>query len=502
MSNDTLLQMKNITKVFPGCKALDHVDLTVKKGSVHALMGENGAGKSTLIKVLTGVHQADEGEMYLNSEKVYFSTPKEALDKGISTIYQELDLIPELTIAENIFLGREIMKGKLIDWKTTFDKAQEIIKSINLDIDVKSILSSHSTAIQQMVSIARAVSVQTKLVVMDEPTSSLDEKEVEILFKVIRDLKSRGVSIIFITHKLDEVFQICDEMTIMRDGVIVANTDVQSISKLKLVSLMVGRDSSGIIDQKKDYSKVNVRDESVLSVNNLSRKPKVVEQSLVLKKGEILGLAGLLGSGRTELARLVFGVDKPESGEIYVKEEKVHLKTPRAAIKKNMAFCFEDRKIEGIIPEMSVKDNITLAILPRISKMGVVSNKKQDEIVNKFIDALRIKVSDPDQPIKSLSGGNQQKVLLARALASNPELLILDEPTRGIDVGAKKEILDITESLAEEGIAVLLISSELQELVSSCSKISVIRDGKKVGELEGEEISEKAILKAIAGDVQ
>mgnify|MGYP000892855890 CR=1 FL=1 len=502
MGNEILLQMKNITKVFPGCKALDNVDLTVKKGSVHALMGENGAGKSTLIKVLTGVHQADEGEMYLNGEKVHFSSPKEALDKGISTIYQELDLIPELSIEENIFLGREILKGKFIDWKQTFEKAREIMQSINIDIDVRSILSSHSTAIQQMVSIARAISVQARLVVMDEPTSSLDEKEVEILFKVINDLKSRGVSIIFITHKLDEVFQICDDMTIMRDGVVVANTDVQSISKLKLVSLMLGRDSSGIIDQKKDYSKVNIRDENVLIAENLSRKPKVINQSLNLKKGEILGLAGLLGSGRTELARLVFGVDRPECGDIYVKDEKVNLRTPRDAIKKNMAFCFEDRKVEGIIPEMSVKDNITLAIMPKISKMGVVSKKKQDEIVDKFIKALRIKVSDPEQPIKSLSGGNQQKVLLARALASDPELLILDEPTRGIDVGAKKEILDITESLAEEGIAVLLISSELQELVSSCSKINVIRDGKKVGELEGEEISEKAILKAIAGDVQ
>ncbi len=502
MSHDILLQVNNVTKSFPGCKALDNVGLTVRKGSVHALMGENGAGKSTLIKVLTGVYQADEGEIFINGEKVFFSTPKEALDKGISTIYQELDLIPELSVAENIFLGREIMKGKLIDWKKTHEKAREIMESIHIDIDTKSTLSSHSTAIQQMVSIARAVSVQAKLVVMDEPTSSLDEKEVAILFQVIKDLKSRGVSIIFITHKLDEVFQICDEMTIMKDGVVVANADVEKISKLEMVSLMVGRDSSGIVDNKKDYSRVNVREESVLAVKNLKHGSKVVDQSLDLKKGEILGLAGLLGSGRTELVRLVFGVDKPESGEIYVKQEKVHFKSPRAAMKKNMAFCFEDRKVEGIIPNMSVKNNITLAILPRISKLGVVSNKKQDEIVGKYIDALKIKVSDPSQPIKSLSGGNQQKVLLARALASNPELLILDEPTRGIDVGAKKEILDITESLAEEGISVLLISSELQELVSSCSKISIIRDGKRVGELNGEEISEKEILKAIAGDVQ
>ncbi len=499
MQNDILLEMKNISKIFPGCKALDNVDFTVRKGTVHALMGENGAGKSTLIKILTGVHVAEEGTMSFDGKKVKFHTPKEAQNGGISTIYQELDLIPELSIAENIFLGRELMNGKFISWKETVRRAQEIMDSLNIKVDVTDILSSKSTAIQQMVSMARAVSVNAKMVVMDEPTSSLDDKEVAVLFKVVRDLREKGVAIIFITHKLDEVFEISDEMTILKDGVVVKTSRIKDIDKLQMVSYMVGREADSIVNTKKDYSKVKVRDEAIVAAKGLCKKPKVIDQDIEVKKGEILGLAGLLGSGRTELARLLFGADKPEKGTVYINGNEVHLKGPRDAINHKLAFCFEDRKTEGIIPNMSVKENLTLGILDNISKMGVVSRKKQDEIVNDFIKKLKIKVSNPNQPIKSLSGGNQQKVLLARALAANPELLILDEPTRGIDVGAKKEILDITETLAMDGISVIIISSEIPELVSSCSKINVIRDGKTVGELTADEISEASILKSIAG---
>ncbi len=500
MQNEILVEMKNISKIFPGCKALDNVDFTVRKGTVHALMGENGAGKSTLIKILTGVYVAEEGTMMLDGEEVKFHAPKEAQKKCISTIYQELDLIPELSIAENIFLGRENMRGKFINWKETVKRAQEIMDSIGIAVDVRDILSSKSTAIQQMVSMARAVSVNAKMVVMDEPTSSLDDKEVAVLFKVIRDLREKGVAIIFITHKLDEVFEISDEMTILKDGEVVKTSSIKDIDKLQMVSAMVGRDADSIVNAKKDYSKVKVRDEAIIKGTNLYHKPKVIDQEIEVKKGEILGLAGLLGSGRTELARLLYGADKLEKGKIEVNGEETHLKVPRDAIAKKIAFCFEDRKTEGIIPNMSVKENLTLGILDSISKFGVVSRKKQNEIVDDYIKKLKIKVSNPDQPIKSLSGGNQQKVLLARALATKPELLILDEPTRGIDVGAKKEILDITETLTqEEGLSVVIISSEIPELVSTCTKVNVIRDGKTVGELSREEISEASILHSIAG---
>jgi len=498
LERDILLHMKNITKIYPGVKALNNVELKVSRGKVHALMGENGAGKSTLIKVLTGFTLKDHGDIILDGKKVEIHSPAEANSKGISTVYQELDLIPELSICENIFLGREIKRRGLIDWKKTAEEASKILHSMGIDVDVNEVLSRKSTAIQQMVSIARAISINAKLVVLDEPTSSLDTSEVEILFRVIRDLKDRGISVIFITHRLEEVFTICDEMTILKDGELVATSDVKDITKLEMVSKMIGKDASSIVSYRKTYDESKIQDESIIKGYNINSKPKVKNQEIDVKKGEILGLAGLLGSGRTELIRILFGADDFESGELTIDGEKADLKSCRDAIKRHIAFCSENRKTEGIIPYMSVKENLTLAILPKISKLGVISRKEQNEIVDKFIDALRIKVSNPNQPIRSLSGGNQQKVLLARWLCANPKLLMLDEPTRGIDVGAKQEILNLVEELAKEGISVLMVSSELEELVQACDRVQVIKDGATVGHLKNEEITVEAIMENIA----
>ena len=502
MSNDILLHMKNINKQYPGVKALNNVELTVSRGKVHALMGENGAGKSTLIKVLTGVATMDSGEVLLDGESVSIHSPADANHKGISSVYQELDLIPELSIAENIYLGREKRNPLgLIDWKATEKAAAEILESMGIDVNVKDILSTKSTAIQQMVSIARAISINAKLVVLDEPTSSLDTSEVQILFDVIRDLKKRGISVIFITHRLDEVFEMSDEMTILKDGEMVHTCAIGDITRLEMVSKMIGADASSIVTYRKAYNDDKIKNESVIKGKNLWHKPKVKGQDIEIKKGEILGLAGLLGSGRTELVRLLFGADHMSEGSVEINGKAVKLSSTRVAIANKLGYCSEDRKAEGIIPYMSVKDNLTLAIMENISKYGVISRKEQEEIVDKFVRALKIKISDPNQPIRSLSGGNQQKVLLARWLCANPELLILDEPTRGIDVGAKKEILDLVEDLAAEGISVLMVSSELEELVQSCDRVQVIKDGKTVGGLKNEQITVEAIMDSIAHGV-
>lgn len=498
MEKDLILHMKKINKQYPGVKALNNVELKVGKGKVHALMGENGAGKSTLIKVLTGVVTMDSGEIVLDGQPVIIQSPADANHKGISSVYQELDLIPELSICENIYLGREIKKRGLIDWKATEKKAAEILHSMGIDVNVNDILSTKSTAIQQMVSIARAISINAKLVVLDEPTSSLDSSEVQILFGVIRDLKKRGISVIFITHRLDEVFEMSDEMTILKDGEMVHSCKIEQIDRLGMVSKMIGRDASSIVSYRKSYDDSKIQDEAIVKGSNLWYKPKVLGQDIEIKKGEILGLAGLLGSGRTELVRLLFGAAAIHEGDLEIGGKKVKLKSARDAIRKKIGYCSEDRKAEGIIPYMSVRENLTLAIMPLISKLGVVSRKEQDAIVDKFIKALKIKVSDSGQPIRSLSGGNQQKVLLARWLCANPELLILDEPTRGIDVGAKKEILDLVEDLAKDGISVLMVSSELEELVQSCDRVQVIKDGKTVGGLKNEAITVDAIMDTIA----
>lgn len=498
MQQGVLLEMKNICKSFPGVKALSNVDFKVRRGEVHALMGENGAGKSTLIKILTGIYTKDSGKIIFDNKEINPASALQAQQLGISTIYQELNLIPYASICENIFLGREPKKFGMIDWKKIEQEADRLLSNMGIKVDVKQPLNAQSTAIQQMVSIARAVSINAKLVVMDEPTSSLDEKEVKVLFNVIRKLKEQNISVIFISHRLDEIFEICDNVTILKDGELVGESTVKELTKIKLISKMIGRDATSIVHKKKDYSQSKATDEVICRAKNVKKGVKLNGIDLEIKRGEIVGLAGLLGSGRTEFAKILFGADAYDEGELEIHGKKVKFKLPKDAINMNLAFCSEDRKMEGIIPHMSVRENITLAILPKLSRAGIVSKKKQDEIVTKYIKRLGIKTPSAEQLIRNLSGGNQQKALLARWLCMNPELVILDEPTRGIDVGAKAEIEELIQEMAAQGISVLMISSELEELVRGCDRVAVIRDGRKVKELEGQDISEENIMNAIA----
>ena len=499
-NEDYLLKMTGITKSFPGVMALDGVDFAVKPGEAHALMGENGAGKSTLIKVLTGIYQKDRGEILFNGEFISPANASQAQHVGISTLYQELNLIPFLSVAENISIGREPRKATgLIDWKAVKRRAEDILASMGLDaVNVDKPFFSQSVAVQQMVAIARAISIDARLIVMDEPTSSLNENEVKVLFKVIEDLKRQGISVIFISHKLEEVFEICDTATILRDGRLVGEYAMRDLTKLKLISLMIGRDAESVLERKKAAVGGLEDRQTVLKTTDVSRGHRTKQISIDINTGEILGVAGLLGSGRTELARIIFGDKKIESGQMDVRDRPVSMKSPRDAIRLGFGFCSEDRKEEGIFPNMSVLDNMTMATLPAVSKTGILSRQAQLKIAKTYIEKLRITTSGVNQPIRELSGGNQQKVLLARWLCKNPLLMILDEPTRGIDVGGKSEIEHIIADLAEKGVAILMISSEMEELIRSCDRIAVLSEGRKVGELSAKEISEDRIMHMMA----
>lgn len=497
MTESNLLEISKLEKTFPGVRALKGVNLRVRPGEVHALMGENGAGKSTLIKVLTGIYPKTSGNINFDGEEINVASPTEAVDKGISTIYQELNLVPFQTVYENLYLGREIKnKFGMLDRPKMIEASRQTLQELGLEIDVTKPLGYYSTAIQQMVAIARAISVQAKLVIMDEPTSSLDTKEVEVLFKIIRKLKTKGISIIFISHRLDEIFEICDRLTVFKDGEYVGEYNVDELTQLELISLMIGKE--GVKLERKKHGYEFEKAPELTKMSQIQQGMRLNGIDIDIKQGEILGLAGLLGSGRTELARILFGENKPDNGEIFWWGEKVLFKSPRDAIKKGIGFCTEDRKVEGILPQLSVKENMTIALLPKISKFGIVSRKKQDEIVTEYIEKLKIKTPHADQAIKNLSGGNQQKVLLARWLCMNPKLVIMDEPTRGIDVGAKSEIEELIQELATRKISVLMISSELAELERNCDRVVVMREGKKVGELVGDEISDKMIMEKIA----
>jgi galactofuranose transport system ATP-binding protein len=495
-----LLEMTNITKSFPGVKALLGANLKVNKSEVHALVGQNGAGKSTLIKILTGAYRRDGGSVKFNGQEVDFTSPQGAQNAGISTIYQEVNLVPLRTVTENIFLGREKKRFGLLEWRTMNREASDLLKRFDVQIDVTQPLGTFNIAIQQMVAIARAVSVNAKLVVMDEPTSSLDEREVEVLFNVIRQLKREGVSVIFITHRLDELYKVCDRITILRDGHTVFETEMQSLDKLELVSRMIGKKLDEVVaaGQTAFEKRDAVGKKLLLEASGLSRKPRIRDVSLNVKSGQIVGVAGLLGAGRTETARLIFGADTIEQGKVRFEGREVNFRSPADAIKAGLGFCSEDRKVEGIIPQMSVQENLTLALLPMLAKAGVVDTAKQEELVKTFIQKLGIKTTGPHQPIRELSGGNQQKVLLARWLCMNPKLLILDEPTRGIDVGAKAEIQKLINELAEQGLGVLMISSELEELSEGCDEVVVLRDGKSVTALVDNDVTEEAMMQAMA----
>jgi ribose transport system ATP-binding protein len=492
--------MQDIDIAFGGVAALKRARLSVAAGEVHALIGQNGAGKSTLIKILTGAYRKSAGTIRFDGREVDFRTPKDAREAGISTIYQEINLVPFRSVAENIFLGREPRRLGLIDWKTVQRRAAELLESFGLRIDVKKPVREYSTAIQQMVALARAVSSDAKLVIMDESTSSLDEREVELLFTVVRRLRDDGRAVIFVSHRLDELYALCDRVTVMRDGQTVAENSMQEMDKLKLVTTMLGRTLAAVVHEDSAVKEANLakRGPVALSAQGLAAGTKVTDVSLDVHAGEAVGLAGLLGSGRTETMRLLFGADRPAKGALAVGGENAAFKSPKDAIARGIAYLTEDRKAEGIVPELSVRDNLTLVCLPALTKRGVVDIAKQREIVDGFVESLGIKLRSPDQPIRELSGGNQQKVLLARWLATHPRLLLLDEPTRGIDVGAKADVAKIVRELRDAGLAVLLSASELEELTAVADRAVVIRDGETVAQLDGAQMNEASIMDAIA----
>jgi ribose transport system ATP-binding protein len=495
-----LLDMQDIDISFGGVAALRHARLTVTAGEVHALIGQNGAGKSTLIKILTGAYRRTGGTIRFDGCEVDFRTPKEAREAGISTIYQEINLVPFRSVAENIFLGREPRRFGMIDWKSVRAKAKALLDSFGLQIDVEKPVRDYSTAIQQMVALARAVSSDAKMVIMDESTSSLDEREVELLFNVVRRLRDDGRAVIFVSHRLDELYALCDRVTVMRDGQTVAESALEGMDKLQLVTTMLGRTLAAVVQEDSAVKEANLakRGGVALSAEGLASGAKVTNVTLDVHAGEAVGLAGLLGSGRTETMRLLFGADRPQRGTLTIDGKPVALKSPQDAIARGIAYLTEDRKAEGIVPELSVRDNLTLVCLRTLTKNGVVDVAKQREIVDRFIESLGIKLRSPDQPIRELSGGNQQKVLLARWLATDPKLLLLDEPTRGIDVGAKADVAKIVRELRDSGLAVLLSASELEELTAVADRAVVIRDGETVAELDGARMNEASIMDAIA----
>jgi ribose transport system ATP-binding protein len=494
-----LLVMRDIDKRFQGVHALSTAKLEVAAGEVMALVGENGAGKSTLIKVLTGAHRRDGGEIVFAGEPVDFASPQDAQRGGVSTIYQEINLIPYRSVAENVFLGREPRRYGLLDWRRMNGEAAELLRRFSVAVDVTRPLMEFNTAVQQMVAIARALSFKSRLVIMDEPTSSLDEREVGVLFDVVRQLRAEGVAVIFISHRLDELFAICDRVTVLRDGCTVLESPMAAMDKLRLVAAMLGRDLAAVRERSTGFrDAAGAAGGEVLAAEGLKIGKKVKDANLEVRAGQIVGLTGLLGSGRTEVARAIFGADAPDAGTIRLMGKSVAPKEPSEAIALKVGFCSEDRKVEGIIPDMSVRENITLAVLPTLTRLGVVDETRQRKIVDRFMARLAIKASSPEQKIRELSGGNQQKVLLARWLCADPRLLILDEPTRGIDVGAKAEIQSLIRELADQGLGVLMISSELDEIVEGADRAFVLSDGRTVADLPRERVTGPTIMAAMA----
>jgi monosaccharide-transporting ATPase len=494
-----MLTMTGITKQFPGVMALQDVDFRLLPGEVHALMGENGAGKSTLIKVLTGVYSNDAGEIVLDGTPVRFSGPLQATQAGISTVYQEVNLCPNLSVAENVFIGREPRTFGHIRWREMRRRAAELLHRLELDIDVSAPLSEYSIAVQQLVAIARAIDVEAKVLVLDEPTSSLDAGEVAQLFRVMRQLKEQGIAILFVSHFLDQVYEICDRMTILRNGRLVGEHVVAELPQLELVSLMIGKELA-LLERLEDQPKRRLDNaEPVVQAEELGRSGSIAPFSLTIHKGEVVGLAGLLGSGRTEAARLFFGADKADSGRVSIDGKPVAMHGPRTAMQHDIAFCSENRRTEGLVEELSVRENIVLALQAARGWSRPLSRRRQDELVEKYVKALDIRPANPELPVRNLSGGNQQKVLLARWLITEPRLLILDEPTRGIDVGAKTEIQRLVTELSDGGMAVLFISAELEEVLRLSHKIAVLRDRRVVAELPNtDDVDTDRLMAAIA----
>ena len=495
MANQKVLEMKNITKTFPGVKALDRVNFSLEKGEVHALLGENGAGKSTLMKVLNGIHERDEGEIFVKGEPVKFQNTKEAQNAGLAIIHQELELIPYLNVAENIFLGREERNGVFINYKKLYQKTEEVLDLLGVDIDPKAKIKDLNIGSQQMVEIAKAVSQNADILVMDEPTSSLTNQEIEILFELIERLKEQEIAIVYISHRLEEVFEICDRVTVLRDGQFVGEVKTSETDEDELIKMMVGR----TIEDR--FPKMNFNPgEEILRIENLSVPEEIENASFSLKKGEILGIAGLMGSGRTELAKAIFGVFKEKTGQIFYRGDQLKINSPADAIDNGIYYLSEDRKEEGLILGLSVADNISISVLKTILNANTfIDAAAEKDLAEKYIKDLNIKTPSEKQLVKNLSGGNQQKVVISKLLSTRPEVVIFDEPTRGIDVGAKREIYNLMQDLIDEGVAVILISSELPEVLNLSNRILVMHEKEIMGELDAAEADQEAIMKLATG---
>jgi simple sugar transport system ATP-binding protein len=492
-----LLELGGIVKSFGNVKALDRAALTLRAGEVHALMGENGAGKSTLIKVLTGVHAPDAGTIVLDGKPIAPRAPREAEQAGISTVYQEVNLIPTLSIADNLLLGRQPTRFGWIRQGELRRRAEEAVARLGLKVDVTRSVGSCPLAIQQMVAIARALDIRARVLVLDEPTSSLDEREVASLFDLLRRLRTEGLAIVIVTHFLEQVYAIADRITVLRNGAFVGEYPTPELPRRKLIEAMLGRDFADEGEGGRAAAAATAG-KRLLEARGIGRRGLLSPVDIDLPEGEIVGLAGLLGAGRTETARLLFGLESADSGAVTIGEKRAVIRSPRDAMAHDLAFCSEDRRAEGILPHLSVRENMILAMQAGRGPLRLLPRRDQDTLVNHYIRALGIKTPSPEAPIHTLSGGNQQKVLLARALATEPKILLLDEPTRGIDVGAKLEIEKLVRSLRERGLSVLFISSDLDEIARTCGRVAVLRDRKKVGELVGDDVRPDKILSVIA----
>ncbi len=498
---DTLLEAPAISKRFSGVTALSEVDLTLRAGEVHALVGENGAGKSTLIKVLTGVYWPDDGELRYLGEPVRFPRPADAQAAGISTVYQEVNLVPLMSVASNLFLGREPRRFGLVDFRAMNAAAAKLLDSYGVRVEVTRPLRTLGMGVQQMVAVARAAATKARVVILDEPTSSLEPREVDTLFEIIDRLRADGVAVLYVSHRLDELYRICDQVTVLRDGSRVHSGSLAELPRLELVALMLGRDLERIRREGTtvfEGESTAVAPMPVLAASGLTSQHRLHDVDVRVRPGEIVGLGGLLGAGRSETARAIAGALPMDSGAVSVAGKHVRTGSVAAAMRAGIVMLPEDRKADGILPDLSVRENIVLAALPTLSTGGVVSRRRQDSIVDIFMKRLRIKAVSPDQRVGDLSGGNQQKVLLARLLCQQPKVLLLDEPTRGIDVGAKAEVQALVDELAAEGLGVVLISSEFEELVEGSDSIVVLREGRVVAELRGAEVTEAALIAALA----
>lgn len=500
MTVEPILVMQGINKSFPGVTALKNAQLRLFPGEVHALMGQNGAGKSTLIKALTGVEIPDAGEMRLNGKLIQPDCVGAAQEIGISTVYQEINLCPNLSVAENIFIGRFPMRRMGIDWKAIERESKTALAALNIHIDVTLPLASFPVAIQQMVAIARALSTEAQVLILDEPTSSLDEDEVERLFQTLRQLKQKGMAILFVTHFLDQTYAISDRITVLRNGEFVGEYPASELSRLDLINKMVGHEiDEAIYATDTSAGSANIDREPFITTSGLGSTGSMRPIDLDIYQGQVLGLGGLLGSGRTETARMLFGIDHADSGTIRIDGKLVKLNSPSKAVRHGMAFCPEDRKTEGIIAELSIRENIILALQARRGVFRFLPKRAQRAIADEYIQQLGIRTPDAEKPIGQLSGGNQQKAMLARWLATDPKMLILDEPTRGIDIAAKLEIMELVKAQCRKGLAILFISSEMSEVLRVSDRIAVLRDRQKIGEIDSNDADEQSIFRMIAG---